>query len=904
MGTVAARRASSYDVSVKWGVWSWRDTNTAPAYTSDGVTLTKKSGTSPYSGLVATIDPAKVKAALDAADTSAPGLGKGSIGPPVDLLTGRGDHENRQIPDKFGVIVQMVVTAKDASGNALKSSRGGALAGIATKDINVHDDPALLPGFPKDLQGDGAAAPRFADLNDDGKDEIVVATSDGLIHAYEANGSELPGWPVHTTPIPSAALPAAKAYSSSEITRPIYSASLRPPAIGDINRDGRLEVVVPDFAGRITAFDRFGKVLKGFPVRSNPAYSSPQPADRAAGFYAKHPQLVPGSYPRVGEKLPNNPDLVPELVNRRTQSNRTAWWFMSSPTLSDIDPSYPGLEIVQGGADRHVYAWHADGTPVKGWPVMLRDPSMVAAVDAGTHEITQKKGTDVYNGAKIVTSPSIGDLDGDGIPEVVVAPNEQYNEPSDDDDAALANPIVGQALSGGNDRLYAIYRDGSAHGSGPGHPANGFPNANAFVKGWPAKLSTEFLELLPVVGDGPTGSAVIGNLDGGKDLEIADYGTAGPIHLLKGDGSPMLGRDPVTGHQRVLQTSLTGPLSNSPDKPSIPAAGGSILTDLDKDGHLDVAAGSVGIGKAVDLILPDDQIVSDNHLGVWSTQTRGQLPAFPRETNDLHFLSTPSSADVDGDGMEEILDGTAYDDLHAFNAQGEEPGLRTLDPSGWPKFTGGWTVVAPGVGDPFGNGTRVVASTTREGALFAWRTTAKECDLASWPEWGHDGWNTSNATVDATRPGPILDLDTKASGRSVSLSFTAPGDDGRCGTAARYDIRVSDRPITDASFGSATPVTAAAPKPGGSKETLTVSVPASARYLAVRAVDARHGTAAQPVNLGPASYARIGSGSGTAPRAAAAPGGGSLPTTGLPMAPPLLAAALLAVVARMRRRRA
>jgi hypothetical protein len=905
MGTVAARRAASYAVSVKWGVWSWRDTNTAPAYTTDGVTLSKSSGSTPYSGLVATLDPAKVKAALDAADTSAPGLGKGSTGPGVDPLTGRGDHENRQIPDKFGVIVQMTVTAKDANGTAVKNLHGGPLVGIATKDVNVHDDPALLPGFPKDLQGDGAAAPRYADLNDDGKDELVVATSNGLVHAYEADGSELQGWPVHTTPIPSAALPYAKAYNSSEITRPIYSATLRPPAIGDINRDGRLEVVVPDFAGRITAFDRFGTVLPGFPVRTNPAYSSPQPADRAAGFYRHHPQLVPGNYPRAGEPLPNDPDLVPELVNRRSTSNRTSWWFLAAPTLSDIDPSYPGLEIVAGAGDRHVYAWHADGTPVKGWPVLLRDPSMVDRVDPGTHEITQKKGTEVFNGAKIVTSPSIGDLDGDGVPEVVIAPNEQYNEPSDTDDAILANPAVKGVLSGGNDRLYALYRDGSAHGTGPGHPANGFPNANAFVTGWPAKLSTVFLELLPVVGDGPTGSAVLGNLDGGKDLEVADYGTAGPIHLLKSDGSPMLGRNPVTGTQQTLQTGLTGPLSNSPDKPSIPAAGGAILTDLDGDGHLDVAAGSVGLGKAVDLILPDDQLLSDNHLGVWSTQTRGQLPAFPRETNDLHFLSTPASADVDGDGKEEVLDGTAYDDLHAFNALGEEPGLRTLDPRGWPKFTGGWTVVAPAVGDPLGDGTRVVASTTREGGLFAWRTSATVCDPASWPQWGHDGWNTSNAAVDATRPGPIRGLRTTLSGHTASLSFGAPGDDGRCGTAARYDVRVSDRPITDASFGKATPVHVPAPRPGGSAESLTVALPASAHYVAIRAVDGLRGTPAQPVNLGPASYARLG---GAAADAAGDRGGngtgeGHLAATGLPLAPPLLAAGLLACAARLRRRR-
>ncbi len=242
-GAVAARRAAGYGVQLQWGVWSWRDTNTAPAYTSNGVTMATAGGTQPYSGVLATIDPAVVKAALDAADSSAPGLGKGSTGPAVDPASGRGDHENRQIPDKFGVILRLVVTAKNAAGATLTRTDGRPLAGIATKDINLHDDPSLLPGFPKDLQGDGAAAPRFADLDDDGRDELVVATSNGLVHAYTTGpgataGRELPGWPVHTTPLPSAALPSAKAYTSGEITVPLYSATLRPPAVGDLDRDG------------------------------------------------------------------------------------------------------------------------------------------------------------------------------------------------------------------------------------------------------------------------------------------------------------------------------------------------------------------------------------------------------------------------------------------------------------------------------------------------------------------------------------------------------------------------------------------------------------------------------------------------------------------------------------------
>ena len=37
------------------------------------------------------------------------------------------------------------------------------------------------------------------------------------------------------------------------------------------------------------------------------------------------------------------------------------------------------------GLDRHLYAWHADGSPVDGFPVLLVDPAKVASVDPASH---------------------------------------------------------------------------------------------------------------------------------------------------------------------------------------------------------------------------------------------------------------------------------------------------------------------------------------------------------------------------------------------------------------------------------------------------------------------------------------------------------------------------------------
>jgi hypothetical protein len=844
-GFVAARRAATYSYTLQWAPWSWHDTNAAPQYRSTGVTLTQTGNqTAAYRGLLGTIDPAVVTTALDTA--ALPFGGHGTTGPAVDPATGRGDHENRQIPDKFGVILRVVVTAKNAQGQPLTNLAGAPLQGVSTKDVNLHHDAALFAGYPLNLNGDGAAAPRFADLNNDGKDDLVVATSNGLVHAYKgggATGTELPGWPVHTTV--SQLSYSAAAYSSGEITTPVYAASLRSPAIGDLYRDGNLEVVVPDFAGRITAFDRTGHVLPGFPVRDNPLYSLPQPADRAAGFYAHHPGAVTGHTLDVTV----NPDVVPDVVNRRDELNRTIYWFLAPPSLGDIDPGHPGLEIVAGSGDRHLYAWHADGTPVPGWPVMLRDPSKVAHVDPVTHEITQPADVPRYNGAKIVVGAAIGDLTGDGKPEIVATVNEQYQETPNTSDPIPT--VTGQVLKNGNDRVYAIWADGAAHGPGPGHPANLFPNANAFLPGWPAHIATATLELLPVVGDGPTGSPVLAPVTGdAKRLDVGIAGTAGPAYILGPDGVSVYGRD-SQGRDNTLLLASSGPSSNSPDSPTIPAVGGGIFTTrASPTGPPSYAIPAAGLGKLADVVLPEDQLVSDNQLAVYDTSPSGsrtQLPTFPREVNDLQFLATPASADINGDGRDEILEGSAYDDLHAFAPAGSEPGLTTLSPTGWPKFTAGWSIGAPTVGDFDGDGKRDVASTTREGNLFVWRANgATRCSSASWPQWGHDGWNSDNFTIDATRPAPVTGLSVKAVAGTVTLKWSATGDDGTCGTAAAYDVRWSTSPITSASFASATRLALT------TDTSVTKNRPSgSTLHFAVRALDAvpSAGTPAHPVNV-------------------------------------------------------
>lgn len=84
-----------------------------------------------------------------------------------------------------------------------------------------------------------------------------------------------------------------------------------------------------------------------------------------------------------------------------------------------------------------------------------------------------------------------------------------------------------------------------------------------------------------------------------------------------------------------------------------------------------------------------------------------------------------------------------------------------------------------------------------------------------------------------------LQLDGQSS-NSVTLSWTAPGDDGATGSASQYDMRYATSPITEENFDAATQVAGLpAPQPAGSSETFTVTGLAenTTYYFAIRAAD-------------------------------------------------------------------
>ena len=74
-------------------------------------------------------------------------------------------------------------------------------------------------------------------------------------------------------------------------------------------------------------------------------------------------------------------------------------------------------------------------------------------------------------------------------------------------------------------------------------------------------------------------------------------------------------------------------------------------------------------------------------------------------------------------------------------------------------------------------------------------------------------------------PAPIVNLQTTDStGTSITLAWTAPGDDGNQGTASEYDIRYSVSTITEANWNSAIQVIGEpSPQTAGSQESFVVN---------------------------------------------------------------------------------
>jgi WD40 repeat protein len=170
---------------------------------------------------------------------------------------------------------------------------------------------ALLPGFPLELPLDSDSSPALADFDGDGQIWIVFGDDAGWLHVVDTTGQERRGFPVRTYgpgtgPTPTPHPPGGNIYS--------IEAS---PAVADLNGDGRLEIAVGSWDGRMYLWDDAGRLQLGWPIP-------------------------------VSDQI------------------------ISSASLVDLDGD-DQLDIVVGSKDGHLYGWTVDGNCLPGFPLSLND---------------------------------------------------------------------------------------------------------------------------------------------------------------------------------------------------------------------------------------------------------------------------------------------------------------------------------------------------------------------------------------------------------------------------------------------------------------------------------------------------------------------------------------------------
>jgi hypothetical protein len=175
-----------------------------------------------------------------------------------------------------------------------------------------REDGSLYSGFPIELEADSDSSPALADLDADGQWWIVVGDDTGWLHVVNTQGEEREGFPVRSLgpkpgPTPTPHPPGGNVHS--------IEAS---PAVGDVDGDGRLEIAVGAWDGRMYLWDDAGRALSGWPIE-------------------------------VADQI------------------------ISSAALVDLNGD-DRLDIVVGSKDGRLYAWTPEGELLPGFPYDLGAP--------------------------------------------------------------------------------------------------------------------------------------------------------------------------------------------------------------------------------------------------------------------------------------------------------------------------------------------------------------------------------------------------------------------------------------------------------------------------------------------------------------------------------------------------
>ncbi|MGB9589736.1 MAG: FG-GAP-like repeat-containing protein, partial [Candidatus Hydrothermia bacterium] len=400
--------------------------------------------------------------------------------------------------------------------------------------------------------------------------------------------------------------------------------------------------------------------------------------------------------------------------------------YQAAPVMCDLDPSYPKTEMVVAGGNATVYAFHYDGTPVSGWPVVL----------------------DTIGG--LGNDMACGDIDGDGKPEIAV---RMWR----------------------NDLLFVLRSNGTMM---PGWPKQVGWSQDMTMAPCMADLDndgkleiictrgdiiyafryngTGFLEPSGLffrhpLGNGNFGSPSVADVDQDGNLEIV-AGFQKPanseIWVLRTNGTPMTGFPCFLGRGTVgpalaigdLITNILGDeiivlASNGGSMKTVFCIGsnGQILWTKDAAYGVEYAA-VPSLGDVDNDGAPEVLVVGERKLLVYDADGTPML-AYQTTLKSAHYTSV-TSADVDGDGKVEYFVGDYGGFLYGLREGGYV--------EGFPIPLGLYNIAVPQLGEFDNDGMAEIVQLNANNYLYAFQfyKGPPKWSKMDWRTYKHDNWRT------------------------------------------------------------------------------------------------------------------------------------------------------------------
>jgi hypothetical protein len=358
------------------------------------------------------------------------------------------------------------------------------------------------------------SSPTIADVDGDGQNEIVVGSVDGKVRRLSADGNVLSTW-------------------TADVGTPGGTAIESSPTVADLDGDGRKEVIVT--AGSLDEHNQHGGII---------VFNS----DGSTRWKRKSEDVY-------NQWTGGTPDGYGDGV-------------FSTPAVGDVDGD-GRLDVVYGGWDHNIYVFNADGGEIARYP----------------HDDT------------VWSSPALHDVDGDGRAEIFIGTDSTpgvSNEAFQDHaggifyalrlvpeglrvmwvkqvgETIMSSPVIGDI--NGDGRAEAVVGTGHYYETADSRKVWAWHlDDGSSLPGWPRSTA------------GPVfGSPALGDLDGDGKQDVVIGSQDHKVYAWRGDGSSLWTVEPMDPSVSEKDRHIT----------SAEMKGAPVIADLNGDGKQDVAIGT------------------------------------------------------------------------------------------------------------------------------------------------------------------------------------------------------------------------------------------------------------------------------------------------------------------------